>query len=211
MVAGILGQPVYDVMLDEPLVRLGLSSLRAFELLHALDEQFGLHATLDELLDRLTIHDLIARQREGSVSGTRAAVLPDGAQPSPRAHPLSANQRSIYAAQRMDPDSAAYHICCAARIDRLDPSHLRHALGILARRHPALRARVELRDGQPWQIVDDDVDVPWTEMVSAEPGIDALSAAARSHALRPFVLDRRHCGASRSCGARTRTARNCSC
>ena len=190
VVAGILGQPVHDAMLDEPLVRLGLSSLRAFELLHALDEQFGLHSTLDELLDRLTIRDLIVRQRDAHVSGTRAAALTDGAPSSAGAHPLSANQQSIYAAQRMDPDSAAYHICCAARIDRLDPSHLRQALAILTARHPALRARVELRDGQPWQIVDDDVDVSWTEVVSVEPGTDALISAARPHARRPFVLDR---------------------
>ena len=156
--------------------------------MHALEEQFGLSVTLDDLLDRLTIRDLIRAHRR--VHRRESACYTATASTSPRALPLSANQQSIYAAHRMDPDGAAYHICCAARIDWLDPSRLRQALATLIARYPGLRARVELRDGQPWQVVDDDVDLPWTEVASAEPGIDAFLAAVRPHALRPFVLER---------------------
>jgi amino acid adenylation domain-containing protein len=195
LVSGVLGLRVTETMLDEPLVRLGLSSIRAVELLHALDERFGLTVTFDELLDRLTMRDLIARVRASGADDAReGATAPSGGAStpaSPRACRLSANQQSIYAAQQVAPDSAAYHIVCAERVEGLDAARMQDVLRELTARHPALRARLELRDGdgQPWQVVAADVALAWTEMVSADASVESLIAQARADAMRPFPLD----------------------
>ncbi|WP_433887488.1 amino acid adenylation domain-containing protein [Streptomyces sp. CA-111067] len=70
--------------------------------------------------------------------------------------PLSAGQRHMWLAQRLDPTGAAYNVCLAVTLSgKLDVPALRHALWALVVRHDQLRTRyVTGADELPRQIAD---------------------------------------------------------
>ncbi|HEY0640684.1 MAG TPA: amino acid adenylation domain-containing protein [Pseudonocardiaceae bacterium] len=139
-VARVLGVPADELGPDLPLTRLGLDSLRAVELRHALDERFGLDVPLSELLSGATVADLASRP---------ARAEP----PGPTGHPppgVSVGQRALWFLQRWAPGSTAYQITRAARIrSPLNADALDNAFRALVRRHPALRTRLPSEGGEP--------------------------------------------------------------
>lgn len=69
-------------------------------------------------------------------------------------YPLSSGQRQLWLLQRLEPDSAAYNILFALRVDGpLDVDRLRAALGAVLDRHEVLRTSYPQRDGDPVQVV----------------------------------------------------------
>ncbi|HEV2784624.1 MAG TPA: amino acid adenylation domain-containing protein [Actinophytocola sp.] len=121
---------------DTPLTELGLDSLRAVELRHALQER-GVDVSISELLGAGTIGELRGRR-------------PAEPSPIPTEPGLSDGQRALWFMQRWAPTSTAYQITRAARIrSPLDVSALRRAFRALVDRHPALRTRLPADGGEP--------------------------------------------------------------
>jgi amino acid adenylation domain-containing protein len=95
--------------------------------------------------------------------------------------PLSTQQEQIWLAQMLAPDSPALHCVAAFRIrGRVDVQRLRDALDRACRRHPALRATFEMRNGRPEQRF---ADAPVFELTVEE-------AEAEAFARRPMDLSR---------------------
>lgn len=146
-VAGALGLDRRDVALDEPLTGLGLDSLQAVELRHALDARFGLDVSISELLAGTSVAAL----------AERAAAAPPGEHaPSDSAYPtaddqaVTDGQRALWFVQQWAPDSGAYEITRAARIrSPLDVPALDRAFRALVERHAALRTRLPSERGEP--------------------------------------------------------------
>ncbi|MDM0116496.1 condensation domain-containing protein [Variovorax sp. J22R133] len=85
--------------------------------------------------------------------------------------PLSQAQRSLWSLHQLDPHSAAYNVTYACRLDdALDTALLTLCIDYLIARHPILRTRYEIVDGQPQQ------------RVGAEPS--ARLEVSHAHALR---------------------------
>jgi hypothetical protein len=67
---------------------------------------------------------------------------------------LSAGQQALWFLYKLAPQSPAYNVMCAARIDAdLDISRLRFAFEKLADRHPSLRSTYKALQGRPLQLV----------------------------------------------------------
>ncbi|WP_394833990.1 non-ribosomal peptide synthase/polyketide synthase [Pendulispora rubella] len=100
----------------------------------------------------------------------------------PRAIPLSFAQERLWFLWKLEPESAAYTVGGALRLEgELDVPVLRAALTSIVARHESLRTRFEAGpDGTPLQIVSDAPDFAWTER-DGEPSPDALA--------RPFDLE----------------------
>jgi amino acid adenylation domain-containing protein len=76
------------------------------------------------------------------------------AQDSASARPLSYGQRSLWFIHNLAPDSAAYTIVYAGRVNgTLDVPPLERAARALVNRHPMLRTTYTERDGQPVQLI----------------------------------------------------------
>ncbi len=68
--------------------------------------------------------------------------------------PASFQQRRLWFLHELEPDSAAYNIATALRLDgSLDHSAFNAAVDATVRRHEILRTVFENRDGEPWQKV----------------------------------------------------------
>src|SRR5881394_1296457 len=79
---------------------------------------------------------------------------------APRRTPLSLAQRRLWFLEQMEPNSALYNMQHVARLrGPLEIEALQQALQAVVNRHESLRTRIALRDGEPWQVITDDVRV----------------------------------------------------
>lgn len=114
-------------------------------------------------------------------------LLMDQAQNSASSHPLSYGQRSLWFSHKIAPDSAAYTITYAGRVNgELDVSALQRAIQALVDRHPMLRTTYTERDGQTVQLVHPHWPVRIARHHIAEE--DELTEWIRQETDRPFDL-----------------------
>src|SRR2546421_12590138 len=80
-------------------------------------------------------------------------------------YPLSHGQRALWFMQQLAPESSAYIVSFAARIDSdLDIPALQRAFQGLVNRHPVLRTTFTTRGGEPVQQVHADMKVYFKEI-----------------------------------------------
>ncbi|MDY7092284.1 MAG: amino acid adenylation domain-containing protein, partial [Acidobacteriota bacterium] len=156
---------------DRPLVALGLDSLAAVELQHEIEQEIGVLVPMARLLEDLNLASLVELLAENldSAAGTgeageeeALADTPGGLRrrrleaaaetaEEPATWPLSEGQRALWAIQRTHPQSAAYLLRAAARIDEeVDSGALREAFAGLVGRHEVLRTVFPSRSGEPY-------------------------------------------------------------
>ncbi|XXX72653.1 amino acid adenylation domain-containing protein [Sorangium sp. So ce134] len=191
--------PLERVDMAAPLSGLGLDSLMAVELSYRVSEHLAVALPVTALLGDGSAKDLAAK-----ILSLFSSAPPDDAAaasaPAPEAAagragedgaPLSAGQEAMWFLQQLAPDSSAYNLATALRVEgELSPRALEDALRTLVARHAALhttyaqvgdrvvqRARPELASGFKIEVVDASA---WTDEALAE----RLSEAAD----RPFDL-----------------------
>ena len=151
--ARLFGLPASAVAPDQPLTSLGIDSLSAVELQHALEAELGVGLAVTELLEGPTVRELAERLARGAGGESRA--VPPRASRSRREGeevPLSYGQRALWFLQRLQPEGSAYNIAAAVRVrSELDLDALRRAWEILAERHEALRANFPESEDGPLQ------------------------------------------------------------
>jgi hypothetical protein len=102
--------------------------------------------------------------------------------------PVSFQQERLWFLDQYEPGSSAFTMTAALRLrGRLDVGALAEALGGLAHRHEALRARFETEDGRPFQVIDRPGPAPLaTDDLSDETDPDgALRARLENEARIP--------------------------
>ncbi|MEA2563977.1 MAG: hypothetical protein QOH06_5481 [Acidobacteriota bacterium] len=153
----------------DPEAPLPLDSLLALELKNRLESGAGVSVSLTALLEGIS-----PRRLAEQVTVAQPFELPavEGTD-----HPLSYNQRSLWLAWRMAPESPVYNLALAARVSGdLDIE----ALSRLAERHAVLRTTYPLVDGEPVQRIGDGaIDFAVVDSGSIE-----------EEAWRPFDLER---------------------
>lgn len=109
--------------------------------------------------------------------------------------PLSFAQQRMWVLHELEPASAAFNIQRAIAVDApLEVESLQHAVDALVRRHEILRTTFTARDGEPFQIVREDlgvaVDVVDVSELSEEEREDAVRERIDDDAARPFDFER---------------------
>lgn len=135
--------------LDEPLSALGADSLTLMELSHRVEARYGVTLGPAVLLGDTGVRE-VARRILSAAQGAAGRTEPARPAAGPEWLPLTGGQRALWFEQQLAPESAAYHLARAMRIEgRLDVGALVRAFDRLVHRHPALRTRFALRDGEP--------------------------------------------------------------
>ncbi|MFC9283460.1 amino acid adenylation domain-containing protein [Streptomyces collinus] len=179
-----------------PLSTLGLDSLGAVRLRHALRGRAGVDLALDEALDtdlaglaRLVCDRLDAapenEDTEADLAGDRAA----GAAPGD--HPLARNQAALWFTDQVAPDSPANLIAASFDIrGPVAPDALRTALERITARHAALRSTFTLQDGEPVQRVHAELPPSFAHVDLSDADEAVLAAHVAQAAEAPFDLRR---------------------
>ncbi|HEY0171708.1 MAG TPA: amino acid adenylation domain-containing protein, partial [Pyrinomonadaceae bacterium] len=176
----------------QPLVSLGMDSLAAVELKHAVEERLGVSLSLSALLDEASIAEVVEEILAGlerPATAPRRPPTPGGAQTD---SPLTYGQRGLWFVQRLAPESGAYHIPVAIQITGgLDAPAMEQAFRAVVGRHPALRTTFRQRpDGEPVQHVHESAGADFTITDAEGWDEDTLARSLNHEAWRPFDLSR---------------------
>ncbi|HYH97666.1 non-ribosomal peptide synthetase [Hyalangium sp.] len=107
----------------------------------------------------------------------------------PGIYPQSAGQQALWHLHRLDPESTAYHISFALRLEGpLDQECFRRAWQVLVDRHPVLRTTYDEHDGVPTQEVHESAAVSFTQHEAGGVPEQELLSRVEAEAARPFEL-----------------------
>ncbi|MEU8380032.1 amino acid adenylation domain-containing protein [Streptosporangium sp. NPDC048865] len=147
---------------------LGADSLHAIRMISRLRHEYGAELALSELYAAPTFAEVVAAARAAEVPQDPRVALDTPERVSaegPRVLPLTGLQRTFWMTEQLSAELPAYTLGIrygwdgAARADLIEA-----CLAELVRRHPALRARFPLQDGEPVMVVDPTGTVPLTEI-----------------------------------------------
>ena len=174
---------VGDVASGDSLFALGAGSLRAMELASALTDTFGGAWTLRDVFE----HSTIAEQAARIGAPAQAAAPEQAVDAADERLPLTPAQARMWFLHRLDPASPVYAIEAAIEFTgAFDGAALDRALDLVTARHAALRAIFPADGGAPVQRLRAIAPV---RLVPVDVTEDAVDAAARAFAVRPFDLD----------------------
>lgn len=104
---------------------------------------------------------------------------------------ISHNQKALWFLSRLAPESAAYNLLYAARIQSsLDKQALQRAIRTLARRYPILTATYAMQGGEPVQHFHPDQEIPFTEVAASNIGLDELKQQLYVESNSPIDLEK---------------------
>ncbi|MDQ1612096.1 MAG: hypothetical protein QOG00_2027 [Pyrinomonadaceae bacterium] len=165
---------------------LGLDSLRAAELANALHASFGVTLGMLDVLECASVRRLATLVASGAKSETALEALPPQ-----REFPIAGGQAGLWFLSRLMPESSAYQIARAVRIEgAADAGVLDKSFVEIIRRHPALRTSFqETGAGVVQRVADAPASV--VEIVdAAEWDETELRARLETVARTPFDLSR---------------------
>jgi len=176
-----------DVGVHDNFFALGGHSLLATRVITHVCDQTGVELSLLDFFDHPTIAGLAELFAQASsdpdAAGKAAAgsVIPDAIPRRPRgrrASPLSPAQARIWIVEQLDQvGPAAFNIPQFVAFEGdLDPQFLKEAINLIVGRHEVLRARFDLQNDQPVQIIDAGVDVELPIMDLSGLGPEAREA-----------------------------------
>jgi amino acid adenylation domain-containing protein len=187
--AGVLG--VDRVGAADDFLELGGHSLLAMRVVARVRETLGVELPLAAVLEARTVAGLAARV---DAQGPPADASPVRREPAEAdAAPLSFAQQRLWLLDRLDPGSPVYNVPAVVRLSGgLDRDALRRALEEIVRRHDALRTTIEVRGGEPVQVVGPagPVPLPLDDLAAAGETGARLAEVELAEARRPFDLAR---------------------
>jgi amino acid adenylation domain-containing protein/non-ribosomal peptide synthase protein (TIGR01720 family) len=170
---------------------LGGHSLLATQVASRVQKAFGVEMPLRLLFEHPTVAGLCERLQTLQATQGRAEAV--ARLPERTHYALSHAQQRMWLLAQLDPESSEYHMVVTLALEgALRVDVLQASLDALLQRHEALRTVFETVDGEPmqrilpagaWPIAHDDLSG-----FDAAARDDALLAAARAEAQRPFDL-----------------------
>ncbi|WP_062347635.1 non-ribosomal peptide synthetase [Herbidospora yilanensis] len=179
--AGVLGLP--GVGADDDFFLSGGNSLTVTRLVARVQDALGVELPVRAVFRSPTVAGLAALIRDSAETGADPVI------PAPRTElmPLSFAQQRLWFLDRLQDDLAVYNVPLALRLSGpLDVAALQEALRSVATRHEVLRTRFTTVDGEPWQTVLPDAEIPLPVRAAASP--EAAEALLDEEVQRPFDL-----------------------
>ena len=152
-VALVLRRTLLQLNFQQPLSIVGLDSLMAIELQHRIETNLGVVLPMTRFLQDSSIDELVGEvfaQLTALTFSQEMTLAP--AWEANTEHTLSYGQQALYFLHQLAPESPAYNIVGAARLQgALDILALQSAFQSLVERHPMLRTTFTSLSGSPIQ------------------------------------------------------------
>jgi natural product biosynthesis luciferase-like monooxygenase protein/amino acid adenylation domain-containing protein len=187
-VAAVLGTSAERVDVDTPLLHMGLDSLMSVELRNRVEKELGVLLPLAALFDGPTVRSLAATLLPQLAAAAPEIVAAAAGERGPV--PLSQGQKSLWFVQRVDPAGTALNVPLVTRVmSEVDAAAMGRAFRALLQRHPALRSRMWMEDGEPVQEAMDPFQPSWRVADSAGWSGAAVDEAVQHMVHTPFDLE----------------------
>jgi acyl-CoA synthetase (AMP-forming)/AMP-acid ligase II/acyl carrier protein len=193
-VATQLGVTAAELDETTPVRMLGLDSIAAMEVAHALETHAGIRLPITNLLGDLAIVD-VARKAADAFDETASTDdrphTREGLAPSAGEVALSEGQAALWFLHALAPGSSAYHVPCALHLrSELDVDALRRAFDLLHERHALLRSSVVPLEGVPRLRVEEHGRASFSVVDVGGLSDAELASRVDAAARRPFDLRR---------------------
>ncbi|MFL6200611.1 MAG: amino acid adenylation domain-containing protein, partial [Thermoanaerobaculia bacterium] len=179
---------VERVGVHDDFFELGGHSLLATQIVSRMREALGVELPLRALFGAPTVAALAAVIKEARRDGQTVETPPIVPRPRERDPPLSIAQERLWFLAQLDPESPAYNVPVALRLEGdLDLAAFQRALDGIVRRHEALRTSFPESGGRPVQRIVPPTSVPLSVIDLSKVPEEARRLAAEE-AGRPFDL-----------------------
>ncbi len=180
--AEVLGVEAQNIGIDTNFFDIGGHSLRATLLISTIHKMLDVKIPIEDMFKNATVRQL-ALYIENSEGGD---YVPLETVDEQEHYPLSAAQSRFYSHQQTDPESTAFNLPLLLTLKEKPDAHkLKDSLEKLVRRHESFRTSFLLVEGDPVQVIHDDVEVP-LQFIEVESRLKKKVEAF----IRPFQLDR---------------------
>ncbi|HVF89383.1 MAG TPA: AMP-binding protein, partial [Blastocatellia bacterium] len=184
-----------DIDPGRPLTLYGLDSLMAVELSQAIHERLGREVAIGSFFNDASVSGLARELAEMPSPPRDARESQDGmrtsADKTASVYPLTEGQRSLWVLQEMAEASPVLTIASAARIQTdVDPIALGRSFQALVDRHQSLRTTFAVAEGEPVQIVHENVETSFRQVDAFGHSDEALKSILSEEASRPFDLEK---------------------
>ncbi len=191
--ADLLG--VSGVGSRESFFELGGHSLLATRMVSRVRAVFGVEIPLRAVFEEPALAGFAALIEQARRADARSLIPPLVRVPRGGPLPASFSQQRLWFLNRLDPESFAYNLAGAVRLEgSLDVAALAGALGAVVRRHESLRTVFVDEAGEPWQVITEPVSLPLPVVDLAglpeAPREQELHRIALGEARRPYDLAR---------------------
>jgi amino acid adenylation domain-containing protein len=155
LVAEVLQVELSQVNHQQPIIALGLDSLRAFELKNRIEVDLQVGISITDLFENLNLSQLAIKILAQLELPERLPLVPlTPVETTSSYHPLSYTQQRLWFLDQLAPGNPAYHIAFAIRFQgQLHIDVLERSLNEVIRRHEALRTTFSIVEGQPVQVI----------------------------------------------------------
>ncbi len=175
---------------QQPIAQYGLDSIAAIDLMHNIESTLGVRLPMWNLLQGPSISELAAQALAVSNGNGVMRFGRDENEAAVSEFPLSQGQKSLWFLHQMSPNSGAYNVWGAARIEaELDPLALRDCYQAVADRHPSLRTTFSSRDGEPIQLIHDRLEISFHLEDTSNVSEADLKERLANEYQRPFDLE----------------------
>jgi tyrocidine synthetase III len=164
--------------------QLGGNSLNVMTLISRMHKEFDVRIPLGQIFKNNTVEKLAdivrATEKESFTQIERAEEKPE--------YPVSPAQKRLYLLQQMDIGSVNYNIPMFAMLEgEPDNQRIQQAFRQLIRRHEILRTGIRMRDGEPLQVIQPEVEF---RLERFETTSEAKEKEIIQAFVRPFDLNR---------------------
>ncbi len=175
--------------IDDNYFDLGGHSLKATVLVAKIHRELDVKLKLAEIFKYPTIREQALFIKEEAAKETFAAIAPAKKKDY---YPLSSAQKRLYILQEIEEgNNINYNVAGAFEMEgELDIPKLEAALRDLIRRHEAFRTSFTLIDGQPVQVIHDDVPFAMEYHELNESGSREMEKKIITNFVRPFDLSK---------------------
>lgn len=144
------------------LIAMGLDSLRATELINAINKELHIHISIAEVFEDNTLEGLIANIENKLRAGNAAdAAKPIPVIPIQEDYPLSNAQKRLWILDQSESGGTAYNVVAGLHLKgALNIPALESAFQLLLQRHESLRTVFREVNGEPRQVVLDGLSLP---------------------------------------------------
>ncbi|MHC5820978.1 MAG: amino acid adenylation domain-containing protein, partial [Nostoc sp.] len=193
LLAGVLSIAADDINPQEPLSRLGLDSLKVFELKNRIELDLEIEVSVADFFEGMSGRSLVTKIL---AQITAEAFIPSKSlsqvQPA-EVYPLSFAQQGLWFIDRLEPGNLAYNISLAVNLKgQLEVPLLEQSFNEIIRRHETLRTTFTTVNGQPVQVIASSLKLSLS-VIDYQKNIESQGDAAVRQFLtqesqRPFDL-----------------------
>jgi amino acid adenylation domain-containing protein len=147
-----------DIDPKEPLTTLGLDSLKVFELKNQIEVDLKVEVSVADFFEGMSTRSLATKILTQITTDETLPISLTQVEADTFKHPLSFSQRGLWFIDRITPNSSTYNIPLVIKLHGcVDLAVLQECLNEIIRRHEILRTSFTVIDGQPVQVINQNV------------------------------------------------------